>query len=146
MSVSVGTLVVDLTANTASFVSGLDKAGQIALNSSKNIKKAFDAMGTSIITALSSAEAAVAAMVDASISNMARLADMAQSTGITTEALSALEYAAKQSGISAEQLDGALEKMAKSMEKAAAEGHSGSNAYKTLGVSITDSNGKLRPT
>lgn len=42
MSVVVGTLVVDLTANTASFVSGLDKAGQQAKNSSDDIKGAFD--------------------------------------------------------------------------------------------------------
>lgn len=146
MSVSVGVLTIDLQAQTASFVSGMDKAGQIALTSTKNIKKAFDAMGAGVIAALTSVEAAVAAMVDNSLENMARLADMSQSTGVATEALSALEYAAKQSGVSTESLDGALEKMAKSMEKAAASGTSGSNAYKTLGVAVTDSNGKLRPT
>lgn len=146
MSVSVGVLTVDLQASTASFVSGMDKAGQISLDSTKNIKKAFDAMGKDVVASLTAVEAAVAAMVDSSLENMARLADMSQSTGVATEALSALEYAAKQSGVSTESLDGALEKMARSMEKAAAAGSSGSNAYKTLGVAVTDSNGKLRPT
>lgn len=146
MSIQVGQLVVDLTANTASFVSGMDKAGQIALTSSKNIEKALKAMGGTIVTAMTAAEAAVAAMVDSSLENMARLADVSQSTGVTTEALSALEYAAKQSGVSTESLDGALSKMAKSMEKAAAQGASGSNAYRTLGIAVTDAHGKLRPT
>jgi hypothetical protein len=146
MSVVVGTLTVDLIANTASFVGSMDKAGQISLTSAKNIEKAFKAMATGVITAVTAVSAAVAAMVDGSLTNMARLADMSQSTGVTTEALSALEYAAKQSGLGAESLDKALEKMAKSMLKAADSSTKGTNAYKSLGISVTDAQGKLRPT
>jgi lambda family phage tail tape measure protein len=105
MSISVGTLIVDLQANTASFVSGMDKAGQIALTSTKNIKKAFEEMAAGLGAAVVAAEAALAELVDRSIENSARLFDMAQSTGVSTAALSGLEYAAKQSGVSTEALD-----------------------------------------
>src|SRR4029077_20155788 len=57
-----------------------------------------------------------------------------------------LEYVAKQSGISTEQLDKALEKMSKSLDAAATKGVNSTNAFKTLGVTITDANGKLLPT
>src|SRR4029077_4841742 len=108
MSITVGTLIVDLQANTASFVSGLDKAGQIALTSSKNWKKAFDEMSGAALAALTTVETGVGAVVDKALENAARLEDLSQSTGTTVQALSALEYAAKQSGIQAEQLDMAI--------------------------------------
>src|SRR5215470_7633515 len=42
MSVVVGTLVVDLTANTARVISGMDKAGQNAKTSADNIARSFE--------------------------------------------------------------------------------------------------------
>lgn len=146
MAITVGTLIVDLEANTASFVSGLDKAGQMSLNSSTQIRRAFETMATAAAGAFIAAEAAIVAAVEHAISNAARLHDVAQATGTTTAALSALEYAAKQSGLSTEQLDKGLEKMAKSALAAASAGRDGQSAYKTLGVSVTDANRQLRPT
>src|SRR6266853_496486 len=104
MAVTVGTLIVDLQANTASFVSGMDKAGQIALTSTKKIQKAFEAAMAGVTAAIVGAEAALAEMVDKALENSARLYDMAQATGVSTAALSGLEYAAKQSGVSTESL------------------------------------------
>jgi len=146
MSVSVGTLIVDLQANTASFVSGMDKAGQIALTSSKNIQRAFSAIGTGILTVLGSAETALAALVDRAIEGAANLYDLSQATGTSVAALSALDYVAKQSGISQEAMAKALEKMSKSMFAAASAPATATNAYKTLGVAVVDATGKLRPT
>ena len=146
MAVTVGTLIVDLQANTASFVSGLDKAGQISLTSMANIEKAFTSMAATAGAALTAVEGALAALLDQSVSNAARLYDMAQATGVSVEALSGLEYVAKQSGVSTESLDKALEKMGKSLDKAATGGVNSTNAFKTLGVQITDANGKLLPT
>jgi len=146
MAVTVGTLIVDLQANTASFVSGMDKAGQIALTSGANIEKALTAAAASVGAAFTAIEASLAALLDKQTENAARLYDMAQATGVTVEALSGLEYVAKQSGVSTESLDKALEKMSKSLDKAVTSGHNATNAYKTLGVTITDANGKLLPT
>ena len=145
-NVTVGTLIVDLQANTASFVSGLDKAGQISLTSTKNIQKAFEAMGAGLATVFTAVEAGLAEMVDKSIENSARLYDMAQSAGVSTAALSGLEFAAKQSGVSVEAMDSGLEKLAKSMLSTAQGTGTGVAAFKQLGISVTDANGQLRPT
>jgi hypothetical protein len=146
MAVTVGTLIVDLQANTASFVSGLDKAGQISLTSMNNIEKAFTSMAATAGAAITAVEGALAALLDQQVNNAARLYDMAQATGVSVDALSGLEYVAKQSGISAESLDKALEKLGKSLDKAVSGGVNSTNAFKTLGVTITDANGKLLPT
>jgi len=146
MAITVGTLVVDLAANTASFVSGLDKAGQISLTSATKMRRAFENLAASAVVAFTAIETAVVAAVDRAIKNADRLHDVAQATGMTTAALSALEYAAKQSGLSTEQLDKSLQKMAKSMFAAAEAGTKGQNAYKTLGIALTDATGRLRPT
>src|SRR5579863_4108866 len=146
MSITVGTLVVDLQANTASFVTGMDKAGQIALTSGKNIQKAFEAAMAGLTTAILGAEAALAELVDKSLENAARLEDMAQSTGVSTAALSGLEYAASQSGVETGQLDSALERMSKTMLSAATGTGKNADAFKQLGVSVVDANGQLRPT
>jgi hypothetical protein len=47
MAISVGTLTVNLDANTAAFTSGLDKAAQQAANSSKNMQDSFNRMSNS---------------------------------------------------------------------------------------------------
>jgi lambda family phage tail tape measure protein len=146
MAISLGTIVLDLQANTASFVSGIDKAAQISLNSTKNIQKAFSAMGGILVGVLGTIEASVLAMVDASIEGAAKLEDLAQSAGISTAGLSALDYAAKQSGISQEQLVKGVEKLSKAMLAAAQAPTAQANAFKTLGVAVTDATGKLRPT
>jgi hypothetical protein len=146
MAITVKTITVDLVARTASFVEGMDKAGQISLTTSRNIKRAFDAIGTGVITALGGAATALAAMVDHAIEGAAKLEEVAQSAGVSVAALSALDYAAKQSGVSQESLAKALEKMSKSMLAAADAPKTASNAYHTLGVAVTDATGKLRPT
>ncbi len=91
--ITVKTITVDLVARTASFVEGMDKAGQIALTNANNIKRAFNAIGTGVVSALAGVEAALAAMVDRAVEGAAKLYDVAQSAGISVAALSALDYA-----------------------------------------------------
>jgi lambda family phage tail tape measure protein len=146
MSISVGTLIIDLQANTASFVSGMDKAGQIALTNSKNIGRALTMMGASIVAALGAVEVGIVAMVEQAIEAAAKIHDVAQAAGVSTEALSALGYAAKISGVDQESLTKSVEKLSKSMLAAAQQSANGTNAFKTLGIAVTDVNGQLRPT
>src|SRR6266852_6447339 len=129
MAITVKTITVDLVARTASFVEGMDKAGQISLTTSRNIKRAFDAIGAGVVTALGGAATALTAMVDHAIEGAAKLEEVAQAAGVSVAALSALDYAAKQSGVSQESLAKALEKMSKSMLAAADAPKTASNAY-----------------
>lgn len=67
-------------------------------------------------------------------------------TGMTVEALSALHGAATLGNISTEELDGGMQKLAKSMAIAATGVGSQADAFKRLGISVTDANGHLIPT
>jgi hypothetical protein len=78
---------------------------------------------------------------------MDKLGKVAQEIGIPVEQLSALKYAAGLADVSFESLsDGAI-KLAKNMSLVAggAKGPA-SEAFKALGVSVTDSNGNLKDT
>jgi hypothetical protein len=64
---------------------------------------------------------------------------MAQKIGMTTEELSRLNYAAKLSDLSLQELQGGLQQLSKNME-------AGSEGLAALGISATDSSGNLRST
>ena len=67
-------------------------------------------------------------------------------TGVSVEALTALNYAAKLSDVSTEGLTKALQKLSVAMFDTQINGVEGSAALKALGVSATDVNGQIRPT
>lgn len=69
-----------------------------------------------------------------------------QKLGIAVEDLSAYQYAAKLSDVSNEQLTGGLAKLAKTMQDAASnKTGEAANAFRALGISVTDAAGNLRP-
>ena len=71
---------------------------------------------------------------------------MSEKTGIATESLSALRYAGEIADVSQEKLGTGLKKLAKYMADAAGGNDVAAGAFKTLGIAITDSEGKLRKT
>ena len=71
---------------------------------------------------------------------------LSQKTGVSVEALTALDYAAKLSDVSTEGLTKALQKPSVAMFDTQINGVEGSAALKALGVSATDVNGQIRPT
>ena len=72
------------------------------------------------------------------------IAKATQKTGMQTEALSALRYAAEQSGVSFQQLEMGLARMQRSAKEAADGSAMYAEAYQQLGVSVTDVNGELK--
>jgi minor tail protein len=74
------------------------------------------------------------------------LVKLSQKTGISTEELSKLRYAATLSDVSNEQLSTGLAKLARSMESAAGGSGESAAAFRALGVSVVDAQGNLRGT
>lgn len=69
----------------------------------------------------------------------------AQKVGVATEALSRLNYAAGYSDVSLEQLTGGLQRLTKNLaDVASGKGATAAVALQALGISATDSTGKLR--
>ena len=94
--------------------------------------------------------AALGVGITALVMPVARVGDeffkLSQKTGVSVEALSALDYAAKLSNVSTEGLTKALQKLSVAMFDTQVNGEEGSAALKALGVSATDVHGQIRPT
>jgi hypothetical protein len=74
----------------------------------------------------------------------AHLGELSQSTGVSVESLSLLGDVAEAKGISVDQMGKALEKLSKSAVAAAQAGPKASNAYKDLGIAVTNADGTMR--
>ena len=94
--------------------------------------------------------AALGVGITALVMPLARVGDeffkLSQKTGVSVEALTALDYAAKLSDVTTEGLTKALQKLSVAMFDTQVNGEEGSAALKALGVSATDAHGQIRPT
>lgn len=94
--------------------------------------------------------AALGVGITALVMPVARVGDeffkLSQKTGVSVEALTALDYAAKLSDVTTEGLTKALQKLSVAMFDTQVNGQEGSAALKALGVSAADAHGQIRPT
>ncbi len=146
---TLASLVVSLEANVARFESDLNKAEFMT-------RKAMDTISNVSETAMKAVKGAVAGLAAAytfdafadgirgAIESAAELDHMARKTGASVEALSGLKSAARLSGTSLEDVGVGLQKLSKSMYEAAGGSQKQVDQFKALGVSGTDSSGKLR--
>lgn len=137
---SLGTLVVELTANVAKFQSDLGRAEQIAQNTARRIDAQFAIVKTAIagfgvgIASLASLDAIVGKF-ESVVGAAAGLQQLSERTGASVESLSALTAVAKLSGTESEQLATGLQKLSRAMLDAEQGGVKTSAAFKTLGIS-----------
>lgn len=133
-------LSIDIESRLASFQDALSKVERETAGVSRRLESAFGGV-KSIVTSLAPALAGVgfASFVKSSLDSADSLQQLSNRTGIAVEQLSALQYAAKLSDVSAEGLETSLRQLAKNML-------AGGDAFKTLGVSVRTSSGVLRST
>lgn len=70
--------------------------------------------------------------------------DATRKTGMSAESLTALKFAAEQSGVGFDMLQGAIAKQARTANEAATGNKTAQEAYARLGVSVTDASGKMK--
>lgn len=128
-----GSILVDLILRTGSFETD-SKRSEKALASLK--KEAVDA-GKVIGTALAGMAVAQGYLVKQQIDAADEASKAAQVAGVTTEAYTALAYAADLSGVSTEALGTSLTKLNKSIAD-------NNVAFKTLGIAVKTSGGDLK--
>jgi lambda family phage tail tape measure protein len=94
--------------------------------------------------------AALGVGITALVMPVARVGDeffkLSQKTGVSVEALTALDYAAKLSDVSTEGLTKGLQRLSVALFDSRLEGAEGSKALQALGVAATDVHGHIRPT
>lgn len=141
MAAVIGSLRVDLGLNSAQFQAGLKRA-QSGLG---NFAKVAGVGLAGIATAAVAAGAALAPFIKSSIDSADRMGELAQSTGVSVEALTSYGYAAKMSGSDTETLATGLRKLSQNM-LAVSQGSTGpvAAAFSALGISVQNANGTLR--
>jgi phage-related protein len=87
---------------------------------------------------------AVAGMVLKTADTAGELEDLSKKTGISTTRLQELAYVGDQVGTDLDTITGSLSKMIRSMSSASGGTGDAADAFKALGVSVTDSGGNLR--
>lgn len=140
-SARIGALHVLLGIDSAQFTAGMKKAGTDLDKFARNAK-----IGMAVVaTAAAAAGVALAVAVKGAIDNADAIGEMAQSAGVSVEALSSMGYAANQSGVGLEGLATGFEKLSKNM-LAVAQGGTGpvAAAFAALGVNVQNASGSLR--
>ena len=138
------TLTIDLTANTANFSAAMTKASQISLSSTRNIAKSFALVGTAAAAMGAAMAGAVAGIVVKADEYVVSIQRMAEKTGQSTEEISKLAYATALTGGNLEDLGGLLMKFNRQAVEGAEGNRKAEGAFKTLGVSVTDSQGRFK--
>lgn len=137
----IGALRVVLGADTAALDKGL-----------KDSQSGIAAFGSAVATGMAAAAAAVVAAgvaigiaLQATIDDADKLSKTSAKLGVPIEQLSALAYAADLSDVSFEALSKSVAKLSKNMVDAAAKPTGdAANAFRALGISVTDANGLLK--
>lgn len=130
-----------------------EKAGKQAKDSGKNFEK-FGSTVKAAAAVAATAIAAVTAATGAAVKGLAnctieagKFADEVNSlstkTGLSTEQIQKFQFAAELLDVPLETVTGSMSKLLKTMDKAR-DGGGAAKEFEALGVSVTDSTGKLR--
>lgn len=137
-------LVTRLEAETSKYQSELERARVGLRRYERDTNETARNIGKAAGVMLAAGATAAAAMVKSAIDAQDELSKLSRSTGVSVEALSELQYVAKMSGV--DDLGQSLNKLNKSIGDAATGSKEQIDAFSALGVSVVDSNGKLRDT
>ena len=133
-AVRAGRAFVEVFADTSPLARGLKKAGKMLAgwaDGLKSIGKQWAIAGSAGVGAFLGAAKVFADAGGA-------LDDMSQRTGVSVEALSALKYAAEQSGTSLEAVEAGVKKLSVNLAEAAGGSQSARDKFTKLGLSFND--------
>lgn len=135
-------LALIITADSKELNKNLTESQKRIIKYADGVRK----IGKTITIMGAAATAAFGAIVMKTTEMGAQLDDMSNRTNIAVEELSALGYAARMSGTSIENVEAVLMKLSRRMNDVANGGGQAKEAFEELGISVLDSQGKLRPT
>ena len=143
MANTIGTVVIELQAGVEKLKADFDASKSIVSKGARDIQKTADVV-QGYLAAIG--VGAFAGYISSAIEAASRLQDLSVQTGISAQTLSALDFAAQQSGTNIESVAKSLQKMGAHMYDAANGGKESAAAFAALGLSVTDSNGSLKTT
>lgn len=127
-----------LEALTGSFETDMKRASKESERAFKKMKQDAERAGKVLGTAIVAGAAAATYAIKKAVDEMDNISKSAQKIGVTTEALSALNYAAKLADVSAEELQSGMAKLIKTQADAATGSERLRKAFEALGVEYKD--------
>ena len=124
-------------------INRLDRSLKAASLSARNFARNF-ATGFGVGAATFGA-AALATAIRSTVTELSRIADVADKVGVTTDALQELRFAAEQNGIASTQLDTAIQRFSRRVAEAANGTGELAKIFKANNVQLRDSKGRLKP-
>lgn len=116
MAQVVGQLLVEMSANVARLKTDMDRATSVVSKATRDIDRAIAGVKNSFAAlGVGSSAAAFGSWIKGAIDAADEIGKLAQRTGISTEALSGLKYAADLSGVTLEELSGGIRKLNKAI-------------------------------
>lgn len=167
MSGELGRLNIDITADSANFQSATSKAAYIAGQTMRNIEASVNNASKAMENLAKRAEESQRAVeglskfagisasvyvgydlfkdkIFGAVEAMANLKKQSEITGSSVEQLSRLSSAAKLTGVSIDDVSGALVKLSKGLAGSDNETRGAGHALQVLGISAKDANGNLK--
>jgi len=141
-----GEAFVDITAKDNKLVQSLSKAEQKTAKTAAAMSKKLAGIGKGMTIAGGVITAAFGAIVMKTTKLGDQLDKMSKRTNVSVEALSALGYAAKISGADLDTVEKSLRFLARGMNDASQGIGEAKEAFEELNISVTDTEGNLRPT
>lgn len=147
-------VVAEITGDASGVTAAMAEAQASVEEGTAEITGAFEAMAGTVEAALAPLAAFFAIFesfdfvkdaIDTTAEFGKQLEITGQKTGMATEALSALDYAADLSDVTVEQLNIALQRLAKNMEATEKGTGPAKDAFAALDISVVDVTGHLRP-
>lgn len=139
---ALGNLVVSLVAETAQFRSAMEKAAYQAQKSFNSIRRDADTVARALIGYFSTTM--FVGWIKGAIDAADALYELSERTGIATDVLSKLQYAAKLSDVSTEEFSANLIKFNKTIAEAARSTGDAEKAFSAMGVSVKDASGNVK--
>jgi hypothetical protein len=145
MATRIGALFVDLSLNTAKFISELDKSRTKSATFGVAVGTIMANVAQSLVRMVKDAALALPRLVVQQIDLADQMNKASQQTGIQVEALSALRHAAELSDVGFEQLITGIGRLSRNMVDTARGVGESRVAFRELGIEVKDAGGNIRP-
>ncbi len=142
MSSNLGSMVIQLAANTAQLQSDLGRAAHMAQDYADKTTKIFATVAG--VFGVGFGVDAFKEFIGGAIEAQDQALKLSQKVGISTEAIAGLASAANKAGVDTESFQTAMVKLSKSVADAANGGKQSAAQYAALGISLKDANGNIK--
>lgn len=151
---AVGSLTVDLTANTASFNSNIEKAAKNLNSSASQMNRSLDSVKKNISAMRAEAEGLAlglaikqaANFVKSNLDLVGSLGEAAQQLGVTTRELQTYRAIGGQFGVTNEEMDQGLQRLTMALGKASVGAKAQGDVFTALGINVRDASGHVQGT